>query len=372
MTPSYQVVWKGPIHRASGLGIASREYVKALRRQGVDTRVGKERSRTTNNSKKLKVLIYHYAPHTLNIKKERRHYKTIILYTIWETTRIPKRWLRPINQVDAVCVPSLQNKQALRNSGVRIPIFIVPHGVHTAIFTPKKKMPFQKTNVKFTFVSVFGFQHRKNPEALLKAYWHEFSTKDNVLLIIKTNGYAPHENEIWIRNRIQAYKSRLGIRKQTAPIQIIARHINSKSLRNIYAQGHAFVLPTRGEGVGLPFLESMASGIPVITTGWGGHVDFLTNNNSFLVHYKLRPPVIGMNRRSSISRQFRGLFTEKGQLWAEPEIRSLRRQMRKAYDHPQLCKMKGQQARRDALKLSWNRAGYTLKKAIEKAIRIKK
>lgn len=373
MTSSYQVVWKGPVNKNTGLGIASRQYVKALRRQGVDTAVGTGRSGTTKTSKKHKVFIYHHSPHSLNIGKERKRFKTIIVNTVWETTRIPKRWIRPINQSDAVCVPSLQNKRALRNSGIKIPIFIVPHGVHARFFTPKKKkLPSKKTNEKFTFISIFGFQHRKNPEALLRAYWEEFSSADHVRLIIKTNGYAPYENRRWIIKRIQAYKARLNLRKSTAPVQIITGHLNSKSLKNIYAKGHAFVLPTRGEGVGLPFLESMASGIPVIATGWGGHMDFLTEHNSFLVKYKLRPPVIGMNRKSSISRQFRHLFAEKGMLWAEVDIGSLRRQMRKAYENPLLCMKKGRRARRDALKLSWNRAGRLFKKAIEKTIRMKK
>jgi len=371
MTTSYQVVWKGPVKKVTGLGIASREYVRALRRQGVSTTVGSGRSRTTLNSKQRKVLIYHHFPSTLNIRKERKYFKKIIINTVWETTRIPKRWVRPINQADAVCVPSIQNKQAMRNSGIRVPVFIVPHGVDSRIFTPKKK-ELPSKNVRFTFVSVFGFQHRKNPEALLKAYWEEFSSNDNVLLIIKTNGYAPYENQHWIRNRIRAYKARLNIHKSSAPIQIITGHLKAKSLRSIYARGHAFVLPTRGEGVGLPFLESMACGLPVITTGWGGHMDFITSNNSFLVDYTLSPPVNSMNRKSSISRQFRHLFSEKGQLWAEADIGSLRRQMRKAYENPLLCKMKGQRARRDALKLSWNHAGLSLKKAIETVMKGKK
>ncbi len=373
MISSYQVVWKGPVRRNSGLGIASREYVKALRRQKVNIAVGAKRSRTTQTSKKHKVLIYHHSPNTLNVGKERKHFNTIIVNTVWETTRIPKRWIRPINQSDAVCVPSLQNKQALRNSGIKIPIFVVPHGVHARFFTPKKKKrPSKKTNEKFTFISIFGFQHRKNPEALLKAYWEEFSSADNVRLIIKTNGYAPNENHRWIKKRIQSYKAGLNLRKSTAPVQIITRYLNSKSLKDIYAKGHAFVLPTRGEGAGMPFLESMASGIPVIATGWGGHMDFLTRHNSFLVQYTLRPPVIGMHRKSSISRQFRPLFAEKGMLWAEADIGSLRRQMRKAYENPLLCMKKGRRARRDALKLSWDRAGLSLKKAIEKTIRMKK
>ena len=373
MTSSYQVVWKGPVNKKSGLGIASREYVRALRRQGVDVAVGTERSGTTKTAKKHKVLIYHHSPRTLNAGKERKRFKTIIVNTVWETTRIPKWWIKPINQCDAVCVPSHQNKRALQNSGIQIPIFVVPHGVHARFFTPKKKQPpSEKTNGTFTFVSVFGFQHRKNPEALLKAYWEEFSSADRVRLIIKTNGYAPHENDRWIKNRIQAYKARLNLRKSTAPVQIITGHLHAKSLKNLYAKGHAFVLPTRGEGVGLPFLEAMASGIPVIATGWGGHMDFLTKHNAFLVKYKLRPPVIGMNRKSSIARQFRHLFAEKGMLWAEADIGSLRKQMRTAYENPLLCMKKGRQARRDALKWSWNRAGRLFKKTIETTIRMKK
>ncbi|MBA9086656.1 hypothetical protein FHR92_003136 [Fontibacillus solani] len=373
MTSSYQVVWKGPVNRRSGLGIASREYVRALRAQGVNVTVSAEGGRNSHISSNRKVLIYHYSPSTLDIKKERQRFGTIIINTVWETTRIPLSWIRPINQADAVCVPSLQNKQAMRNSGIKVPIYIVPHGVHSQIYKPaKKRMPSKISNNKFTFISIFGFQHRKNPEALLRAYWEEFSSADNVRLIIKTNGYSPGENEQWIRRQIHAYKARLNITKNTAPIEISTRYLATKSLRSIYAKGHAFVLPTRGEGVGLPLLESLASGVPVITTGWGGHMDYLTEHNSFLVKYKLRPPAASMNRNSSISRKFRSLFSEKGQLWAEPDIGSLRRQMRKAYENPQLCLMKGQRGRRDVLGHSWNRAGSSLKRVIEQVIRTKK
>lgn len=369
----YQVVWKGPVNKRSGLGIASREYVSALRRQGVNTTVGGAKSVVTGKPKSKRVLIYHHSPAALNIKKERKHFNKIIINTVWETTRIPMSWRRTINRADAVCVPSIQNKAALRKSGVRVPIFIVPHGVHAYKFTPKnRKRLANKKNRRFTFISIFGFQHRKNPEGLLKAYWKEFSSRDNVRLFIKTNGYAPYENERWIRNRIIAYKASLGIRKKTAPVKIVARQLKANHIRRLYTQGHCFVLPTRGEGVGLPFLESMASGVPVIATGWGGHTDFLTSKNSFLVNYKLRPPVRSMNRKSSISRQFRSLFSGKGQLWAEPNIRSLRKQMRKAYNNPLICKKKGKRARRDALKMSWNRSGYSLKRVIEKVIRKKR
>lgn len=350
------------------MGIASREYVKALRRQGVQTDIGSAKGGTHRN--RHKVLIYHHTPHTIDIKKERKQFKTIIINTVWETTRIPRRWIKPINQADAVCVPSYHNVRALRNSGIKIPIYIVPHGVHAKTFTARKRKPQADSKKRtFTFLSVFGFQHRKNPEALLRAYWEEFDAADRVQLIIKTSGYSARENGSWIRGRIQAYKANLHIRKQTAPLQIITGHLGTKALRGLYAKGDAFVLPTRGEGVGLPFLEAMASGIPVITTSWGGQMDFITSSNSFLVPYKLQPPASSMNRKSSISRPFRHLFAEKGQLWAEVDIGSLRRQMRRAYENPKLCTLKGQRARSDALKLSWNRAGRSLRRVIEQVMK---
>jgi len=369
----YKVVWKGPVHTASGLGVASREYVRALKRQGVKVTVQGKRSRPPKKGGHRLVLLYHFTPNTIILRKERKHFNHIILNTVWETTKIPNQWRGNMNRFDAVFVPSLQNKTAMRRSGVKVPIFIVPHGINTKTFTPHNpKFRLSAAKGKFVFVSIFSFQHRKNPEGLLRAYWEEFSSADNVLLVIKTNGFASYENQQWILNRIMAYKRRLGIRKKTAPIVLIARHLNNKQQKGIYTLGHAFVLPTRGEGVGLPFLESLASGIPVITTGWGGHMDFLTNRNSFFVRFNMRNPAASMNRSSSISRQFRYLFAQKGQRWAEPDNGSLKRQMRYAFNNRSLCAQKGRHGRGDALHHSWNRSGALMKQAIEKVIRHKK
>ncbi|MDR9855772.1 glycosyltransferase family 4 protein [Paenibacillus sp. VCA1] len=369
MTP-YHVVWKGPVHKVSGLGRASRAYAQALKRQGVAVNIGASNHRK-NGVQGKKVLIYHRIPSSIHWEKERREYDFIILNTVWETSRTPKGWLPHMNKFDAVFVPSRHNKRTLRNSGVKVPIFVVPHGVNTKEFNPNnKKMSVPGAAGRFTFVSVFGFQHRKNPEGLLRAYWEEFSSKDNVMLVIKTNGYAAHEDEKWIQQKIAQYKKRLGIRKDTAPVVIIGRQLSENRLKGLYTLGDVFVLPTRGEGVGLPFLEALASGVPVITTSWGGQMDFLTLSNSFFVPYQLRSPSSSMNR--AISKKFSNLFAQKGQLWAEPDLSSLKKIMRKAYQNPGLCKQKGSQGRKDMLQLSWDRAGALMKHAIEEVIRSKK
>ena len=52
-----------------------------------------------------------------------------------------------------------------------------------------------------------------------------------------------------------------------------------RGLRDLYAQADAFVLPTRGEGWGLPIAEAMAMGLPSIATNFSGPSAFLTAEN---------------------------------------------------------------------------------------------
>ncbi|MFB6365964.1 glycosyltransferase [Paenibacillus elgii] len=383
---SYQIIWKGPVQRSSGLGRASREYALALSRQGVNVKVeaGKARRkklaggapfarlvRKPYAAGKRKILIYHYPPNRIRMRKERQKYDRIVLNTVWETTRVPRNWFPNLNRFDAVFVPSRHNKSVMLRSGVKVPIYIVPHGVNTKRFTPKnKKLAVKGTAGRFVFVSVFGFQHRKNPEALLRAYWEEFGPSEKVALVIKTNGYGSGQNEKWIKNKINNYKKRLGLRK-SAPLILMSSHMPDHRLKGLYTLGSAFVLPTRGEGVGLPFLESLASGVPVIATGWGGHMDFVTKRNSFLVKYRLQNPAVSMRSKHAISYKFRHLFGQKGQRWAEPNIGSLRKQMRRAFQNRTLCQRKGRLGRGNVMKFTWNRAGALMKRAVERTIRTK-
>ncbi len=55
----------------------------------------------------------------------------------------------------------------------------------------------------------------------------------------------------------------------------------------IFASADAFVLPSRGEGWGLPLMEAMSMGLPTIATAFGGNLDFMNGTNSYLVKVSL-------------------------------------------------------------------------------------
>ena len=55
----------------------------------------------------------------------------------------------------------------------------------------------------------------------------------------------------------------------------------------MYRASDAYVIPTRGEGWGMPITEAMAMGIPAIVTGWSGTADFVTDRVGYTLNYTL-------------------------------------------------------------------------------------
>ena len=71
---------------------------------------------------------------------------------------------------------------------------------------------------------------------------------------------------------------------------------------------NAFISLTSGEGWGRPLAEAMASDVPILVTGWSGHMDFVNSGNATLLPFKLKPVPRGIP------------FTEAGMKWAYVDI----------------------------------------------------
>lgn len=106
---------------------------------------------------------------------------------------------------------------------------------------------------------------------MLQAYLKNFTDKDDVCLVIKDFGgksvYAGQTFEAQIRAA------------QSVPhapeILYLNDELPSNSLPGLYTACNCLVLPYRGEGFGLPVLEAMACGLPVIVTAGGSTDDFV-------------------------------------------------------------------------------------------------
>ena len=72
----------------------------------------------------------------------------------------------------------------------------------------------------------------------------------------------------------------LGTSKET---QIYNRGLPQKDLWALYAAADVFLLTSKAEGFGLPVLEAMACGLPVVATDTGALHELLEDNRGFLV-----------------------------------------------------------------------------------------
>jgi glycosyltransferase involved in cell wall biosynthesis len=90
----------------------------------------------------------------------------------------------------------------------------------------------------------------------------------------------------------------------------------------------SFVLLTHGEGFGLPTFEAAYSGIPTVTTGWSGQLDFLVDTETgsdmfYNVAYDIQP--------IQPEAAWEGVLVKES-MWAFPREASAKHQMRKCYE----------------------------------------
>jgi glycosyltransferase involved in cell wall biosynthesis len=97
----------------------------------------------------------------------------------------------------------------------------------------------------------------------------------------------------------------------------------------VHPEIKAFISLTRGEGFGLPLLEAAASGLPVIATGWSGHLSFLDLIRFIKLDYELQE--LPKARLDS------NIFMA-GAKWAQVHESDVKRKLKKFYDRPNIPK----------------------------------
>ena len=253
-------------------------------------------------------------------------------FTMLETTGIPKEWVRQCNMMDEVWVPSHFNIKTFRDSGVTVPMHVIPLGIDPDYYSPKIKS--YKQHDKYTFLSVFEWGERKAPEILLKAYAKAFKKSDDVILICKV---INNDGSIDIDEEIR----KLNLPEDGPEIIFL---YNTKfadyDMATLYRSADCFVISTRGEGWGMPILEAMACGLPAIATNWSSQVDFFNETNGYPVDVA-----------SLIDAKAKCPYYE-GFQWANPSEEHLIYQMRYVYEHQDEAKLKGMAASQE-VRSSW-------------------
>ncbi|MGH8083057.1 MAG: glycosyltransferase [Lysobacter sp.] len=248
-------------------------------------------------------------------------------YTMLETTGVPSEWVDGCNGLDELWVPTEFNKWTFGRSGVTVPIKVMPLGlVDTNYFNPE--IQGMKIEGVFTFLSIFEWGERKSPEILIRAFNRSFRASDPVVLICKyTNRDPGVQPDRIIRS--------LGLDPDGGRIVYSENEsVPYYQVAQLYRSADCFVLPTRGEGWGMPILEAMACGVPVIASYWSAQQSFLDQDNS----YPLQVSLIDAEAKCPYYLGFK---------WALPDEDHLVKLFRHVYENQDEARAKGQQAAMD-------------------------
>ena len=158
-----------------------------------------------------------------------------------------------VKRVQTIFTPSEYVKQkVIKRFGERM-IIVTPNGVDHSLFHPcAKQRHFDLPKDYVLFVGTL--EPRKNLGRLLQA-WSEIKDdfKAMWLIIVGVSG--------------SVFKS-INVSHEIERVCLLG-YVDDETLAGLYANASLFVLPSQDEGFGLPALEAMASGTPVILSDGG-------------------------------------------------------------------------------------------------------
>ncbi len=164
---------------------------------------------------------------------------------------------KQVYDYDRVLVPTVSMERFMRANKVRN-FTHIPFSIDLNEFPHPDDRRSEKSN-KFVFFHPGGWggvHNRKNTDAVIKAF-KLLDRKDTKLVIT----------------------SQKPLNKQNLPdnIEIIDKNLDRRDLISLYYEADATVLPSKWETIGIPILESMAAGTPVITSDVPPMNEFIRN-----------------------------------------------------------------------------------------------
>ena len=192
-------------------------------------------------------------------------------WTMMEVDQINMEWAEACNAMAEVWVPTLWQSRFFVESGVEVPVRVVPLGIDPRMFQPALYPARWQGPDGFRFLAVGWWQLRKRWDILIRAFLDEFDVDPEVHLVLKVHSV---EQDVEILQSL----AHLLEGREMSNVHLINASYPWWRLASLYRACQAFVLPTGGEGYGYPFLEALCCGLPVITTDGLGTGEILRSD----------------------------------------------------------------------------------------------
>ncbi len=335
----------GYVFAESGVGEHTRLLVSSVRQAGIDfsvipfeTTLSRQESAFADfgtgnpdfdiniigvNADQMDVFVEHFGREAL----EGRY--NIALWA-WEVEEFPDWMAESARWVDEIWANSSFAAAAI-SASVNSRVCPFPLPIRTPEPRPTARFDLRLPE-SFLFLFCFDFDSvfsRKNPIAVVDAFKKAFTEGPAAHLHIKSINGERHAPEL------NALRKAIGDRTD---ISTNDGYLTLEDQDRLMASCDAYVSLHRSEGFGLTLAEAIGLGKPVIATGYSGNLDFMTEENSFVVPYDLVE--IGKGNDPYPAHGF----------WAEPDIDAAARMMQAAVKRPNEVNQKTMRALDDVEK----------------------
>jgi len=239
-----------------------------------------------------------------------------------------------VEKMDKVIVPSEHTRKTLLTDSNKEKILVVPEHYYEEIEDQGEIQ--LNISTKFNFLSIGTItgnnveNDRKNLFYMIKWFYEAFKEDNSVGLIIKTNqGRETAIDRRRTKSLLNNLLKEIGYNGKPK-IYLLHGMMSRNDMNALYnhSKVKAYVTMTRGEGFGLPILESAVHGLPVIATNWSAHTEFLNRGKWIKLDYDLK--------EIDNSRVDDKIFV-KGSKWAsvpEKEFKEKIKKVKKSYQVP--------------------------------------
>lgn len=236
-----------------------------------------------------------------------------IAFWLWELEEFPDEWTSCLPYLDEIWTPSEFASNSIRKKTNK-PVITIPYYVTAPTEEKCKRKYFNLPEEKFLYLIMYDSGstiERKNPLSAIEAYKMAFPVEnENVGLVIKINNVQKNDINIII-DKIKEYKN----------VYIITDILRKSQVNSLIKCADVLISLHRAEGFGLVLAEAMLLGTPTIATNWSSNTEFMTEENSCLVDYRLVP----------IEKDC-GIY-KAGYRWAEPDLKDATKFILKLFEH---------------------------------------
>lgn len=351
----------GHLHASAGLGITARSFAQVLQKQGHDV-VGLDIDYGAGPKRKTVAVDFDIVESVEALPHAHTLWFTAIQllpslwlrrlrglrasrfrnagFLFWELPVLPKVWVPAAQLFDALVACSTYVKQTLEASVENTPVIFAEH----PLLLPPSLTPANQIRAglgipddAFVFCASFdlaGDVSRKNPAAIVEVFRHAFPSDDSVRLVLKCNG------DLAAANKHPAIRAVLSYAATDSRIHLVTSSMCYEEVLELYNAADAYLSFHRAEGLGLGPMEAMALGKPVIATGFSGNTEYMTEQNSILVPYRLA-------QTTDSQWQYTTRFSGKGAKWADVDFTRAARAVRRIREDAVSRDKLSSRARRD-------------------------